>query len=91
METNWKHIAQGRTDIFGVADVETFIGQRIGEEDVKQREKVTWDRHTSSISATSQCCPQMKRARSLRVSEVPRSKAYYEQVIEGVVMAAASV
>ena len=41
METNLKHMAQGRTDIFGAADVETFIGQRIGEEDTKQPEKVT--------------------------------------------------
>ena len=76
METNLKRIAQGRTDIFGAGDVETFIGQRIGEEDVKQPEKVMWDRHTSSISATTQCFPQIKRPRSLRVSKVPRSKAY---------------
>ena len=76
METNLKHIAQGRTDILGVAGLETFIGQRIDEEDVKQPEKVTWDRHASSISATAQCFPLIKRARSLRVSKVPRSKAY---------------
>ena len=54
METNLKHIAQRRTDIFGAGDVETFIGQKIGEEDVKQPEKVTWDGHTASISATAQ-------------------------------------
>ena len=76
METNLERIAQGRTHVFGAAVVETFIGQRIDEEDVKQPEKVTWDRHTSSISATAQCCPQIKLARSFRVSKVPRSKAY---------------
>ncbi|CAB4001968.1 Splicing factor 3A subunit 1 [Paramuricea clavata] len=54
MESNLKHIAQRRTDIFGAGDVETFIGQKIGEEDVKQPEKVTWDGHTASISATAQ-------------------------------------
>ena len=75
METNLKRIAQGRTDTFD-AVVETFIGQRIGEADVKQPEKVTWDRHTSSISATAQCFPQIKLARSFRVSKVPRPKAY---------------
>ena len=76
METNLKRMAQGRTDTFDAAVVETFIGQRIGEEDLKQPEKVTWDRHTSSISATAQCFPQIRRARSVRVSKVPRSKAY---------------
>ena len=76
METNLKDFAQGRTDIFSAGDVETFIGQRIGEKDVKQPEKVTWDRHTSSISATAQCFPQIKLARSFRVSKVPRPKAY---------------
>ena len=39
METNLKHIAQGRTHIFGAAVVETFIGQRIGEEDVNNLRK----------------------------------------------------
>ena len=43
MEANLKHIAQGRTDIFDVVDVEAFIGQRIDEEDAKQPGKVTWD------------------------------------------------
>ncbi|XP_028399684.1 splicing factor 3A subunit 1-like [Dendronephthya gigantea] len=54
MESNLKHIAERRTDIFGKGDVETFIGQKFGEEDVKQPEKVTWDGHTASISATAQ-------------------------------------
>ena len=80
METYLKHIAQGRTDTFGAAVVETFIGQRIGEEDVKQPEKVTWDRHISLISSTAKCFPQIKRARSLRVSKVPRSKGYEEKI-----------
>ena len=43
MESNLKQIAQRRTDIFGAGDVETFIGHKIGKEDVKQPEKVTWD------------------------------------------------
>ena len=54
MESNLKQIAQRRTDIFGAGDVETFIGHKIGEEDAKQPEKVTWDGHTASISATAQ-------------------------------------
>ena len=54
MESNLKQIAQRRTDIFGAGDVETFIGQKIGEEDVKQPEKVTWDGHTAPITATAQ-------------------------------------
>ena len=76
MEANLKHIAQGRTDIFGVAYVETFIGQRIDEEDAKQPGKVTWDRDNSSFSATAQCFTANQTCPKFRVSKVPRSKAY---------------
>ena len=80
MEANLKHIAQGRTGIFGVADVETFIDQRIGEKDVKQPGKVTWDRHNSSFSSTAQCCianqtcPKSSCVKSAAIKGILRAK-----------------
>lgn len=46
-------MAERRTDIFGVGDEETAIGKKIGEEDVRKDEKVTWDGHTSSVEAAT--------------------------------------
>lgn len=46
-------LAERRTDIFGVGDEETAIGKKIGEEDVRKDEKVTWDGHTSSVEAAT--------------------------------------
>lgn len=48
-----KQLAERRTDIFGVGDEETAIGKKIGEEDVRKDEKVTWDGHTSSVEAAT--------------------------------------
>ena len=48
-----KLLAERRTDIFGVGDEETAIGKKIGEEDVRKDEKVTWDGHTSSVEAAT--------------------------------------
>lgn len=48
-----KHLAERRTDIFGAGDEETGIGRKIGEEEEKKPEKVTWDGHTGSMAATS--------------------------------------
>ena len=80
MEANLKHIALARTDIFGVVDVETFIGQRIAEEDAKQPGKVTWDRHNSSFSSTAQCftanqtCPKTSYVKSAAIKGILRAK-----------------
>ncbi|KAG1714370.1 Splicing factor 3A subunit 1 [Nymphon striatum] len=48
-----KNLAERRTDIFGVGDEETGIGKKIGEEDVRKEEKVTWDGHTASMEAAT--------------------------------------
>lgn len=53
IEASLKLLAERRTDIFGVGDEETAIGKKIGEEDVKKDEKVTWDGHTSSVEAAT--------------------------------------
>ncbi|KAK3727492.1 hypothetical protein QZH41_006432 [Actinostola sp. cb2023] len=48
-----KQLAERRTDIFGAGDEETGIGRKIGEEEERKPEKVTWDGHTGSMAATS--------------------------------------
>lgn len=46
-------MAERRTDIFGVGDEETAIGKKIGEEEVRKDDRVTWDGHTSSVEAAT--------------------------------------
>ncbi|XP_050506263.1 splicing factor 3A subunit 1 isoform X2 [Diabrotica virgifera virgifera] len=53
IDASLKLLAERRTDIFGVGDEETAIGKKIGEEDVRKDEKVTWDGHTSSVEAAT--------------------------------------
>ena len=53
-----KQLAERRTDIFGAGDEETMIGKKIGEEDSRKPEKVTWDGHTASMAATSRLAQQ---------------------------------
>lgn len=53
IDASLKLLAERRTDIFGVGDEETTIGKKIGEEDVRKDEKVTWDGHTSSVEAAT--------------------------------------
>lgn len=36
-----------------MGDEETAIGKKIGEEDIRKDEKVTWDGHTSSVEAAT--------------------------------------
>ncbi|XP_065216970.1 splicing factor 3A subunit 1 [Planococcus citri] len=53
IEASLKQLAERRTDIFGVGDEETAIGKKIGEEDVRKDDKITWDGHTSSVEAAT--------------------------------------
>lgn len=53
IESSLKNLAERRTDIFGSGDEETIIGRKIGEEDQRKQEKVTWDGHMNSMEATS--------------------------------------
>ncbi|XP_066149646.1 splicing factor 3A subunit 1 [Euwallacea fornicatus] len=53
IEASLKLLAERRTDIFGVGDEETAIGKKIGEEETRKDEKVTWDGHTSSVEAAT--------------------------------------
>ncbi|XP_064644330.1 splicing factor 3A subunit 1-like [Lineus longissimus] len=52
--SNLKRLSERRTDIFGVGAEETQIGKKIGEEDKRVKEKVTWDGHTASMEKVSQ-------------------------------------
>lgn len=53
IEASLKQLAERRTDIFGIGDEETAIGKKIGEEDIKKDDKITWDGHTSSVEAAT--------------------------------------
>ena len=43
-----KNLAERRSDIFGSHAEETQIGRKVGEEEKKEKVKVTWDGHSSS-------------------------------------------
>lgn len=53
IESSLKQMAERRTDIFGVGIDETEIGKKIGEEEVKAKDKITWDGYSSSAEATA--------------------------------------
>merc|ERR1711881_553587 len=59
IESSLKHLAERRTDIFGVGEEaaqEAAIGKKMGEEENKrpnEPEKVTWDGHSSSAEAAA--------------------------------------
>ncbi|XP_061704373.1 splicing factor 3A subunit 1 [Cydia pomonella] len=53
IEASLKQLAERRTDIFGVGDEETAIGKKIGEEEKRRDDRVTWDGHTSSVEAAT--------------------------------------
>lgn len=53
IESSLKQFAERRTDIFGFGDEETAIGKKIGEEERRVPEKVTWDGHTGSMEAAT--------------------------------------
>jgi splicing factor 3A subunit 1 len=57
IESSLKHLAERRTDIFGVGEEaaqETGIGQKMGEEERQEiSSKTTWDGHSSSAEAAA--------------------------------------
>jgi splicing factor 3A subunit 1 len=57
IENSLKHLAERRTDIFGVGEEaaqEAAIGKKMGEEEKRQEaDKVTWDGHSSSAEAAA--------------------------------------
>lgn len=53
IEASLKHLAERRTDIFGVGDEEAAIGKKLGEEEPRKDDRVTWDGHTSSVEAAT--------------------------------------
>jgi len=43
IESSLRHLAERRTDIFGVGDEETAIGKKIGEEEKRKDDKAQWE------------------------------------------------
>lgn len=58
IESSLKQLAERRTDIFGSGDEETAIGKKIGEEERRVPDKVTWDGHTASMEAATRLARQ---------------------------------
>ena len=56
IDSSLKGLAERRTDIFGVGEdaaLEAGIGKKMGEEDKRPDERVTWDGHSSSAEAAA--------------------------------------
>ncbi|KAI0212588.1 Splicing factor 3A subunit 1 [Lamellibrachia satsuma] len=54
IDSSLKQLAERRTDIFGYGTEEKKIGEKIGEEEKRQREKIIWDGHTASMEKVTQ-------------------------------------
>ena len=53
IEQNLKRLAEYRSDMFGSGAEEVIIGRKVGEEDKKLDDAVTWDGHSNSMDKTS--------------------------------------
>ena len=56
IESSLKQYAERRSDIFGVGDdgaQETMIGKKIGEEETRPAEKMTWDGHGATAESAT--------------------------------------
>ena len=79
IESSLKHLAERRTDIFGVGEeaaLEAGIGKKMGEEDKRPEEKVTWDGHSSSAEAAA----RLARANITldeQIQQIHRTKGNY--------------
>ena len=92
IESSLKQLAERRTDIFGVgmeADQETVIGKKIGEEEVRPAEKVTWDGHTSSAESAARAA-RVNVSLDDQIAQIHRQKGLVgeESVTKTVVVAA---
>merc|ERR1712071_577210 len=53
IESSLRHLAERRTDIFGVGDEETAIGKKIGEEEKRKDDKVQWEGNQSTAEGSA--------------------------------------
>merc|ERR1711953_452116 len=84
IENSLKHLAERRTDIFGVGEdaaQEAGIGKKMGEEDRRQtEEKITWDGHSSSAEAAARAA----RANISLNDQIHQSKGLIQDVKDSI-------
>ena len=77
IENSLKHLAERRTDIFGVGEEaaqEAAIGKKMGEEERRQTEdKITWDGHSSSAEAAARAA-RANISLNDQIEQIHRSK-----------------
>merc|ERR550532_458971 len=83
IEYSLKQMAERRTDIFGVgneADQETVIGKKIGEEEVRPAEKVTWDGHSTSAESAARAA-RGNVSLDDQIAQIHRQKGLVEETM----------
>ena len=78
IESNLKHLAERRTDIFGVGEdaaQEAAIGKKMGEEEVRKDEKVTWDGHSSTAESASRAA-RANISINEQIEQIHRNKGF---------------
>jgi len=83
IEYSLKQMAERRTDIFGVgneADQETVIGKKIGEEEVRPAEKVTWDGHATSAESAARAA-RVNVSLDDQIAQIHRQKGLMEEAM----------
>ena len=89
IEYSLKQMAERRTDIFGVgneADQETVIGKKIGEEEARPAEKVTWDGHATSAESAARAA-RVNVSLDDQIAQIHRQKGLMEESLPKVVVA----
>ena len=87
IENSLKHLAERRTDIFGVGEdaaQEAGIGKKMGEEDRRQtEEKITWDGHSSSAEAAARAA-RANISLNDQIEQIHRSKGLIQDVKDSI-------
>ena len=87
IENSLKHLAERRTDIFGVGEEaaqEAAIGKKMGEEERRQtEEKITWDGHSSSAEAAARAA-RANISLNDQIEQIHRSKGLIQDVKDSI-------
>lgn len=87
IESSLKHLAERRTDIFGVGEEaaqEAAIGKKMGEEEKRTTEasdKVTWDGHSSSAEAAARAA-RVNISLNDQIEQIHRNKGLISDTVK---------
>ena len=86
IESSLKHLAERRTDIFGVGEEaaqEAAIGKKMGEEERRAAEpdKITWDGHSSSAEAAARAA-RANISLNDQIEQIHRSKGLIQDSVK---------